>query len=121
LSPRRRQKATADADFLGEPRRPLAECARGQAVNFYYCFEETGERVEAVVADVGNIPWGESHPYVLRRGAREGTVLSDEIDKTLHVSPLIGMEQTYAYCAGDPGAPYFPHPEGSRPKGFLSP
>ncbi len=200
------------ADYMGDPRRPLAECARDTVeasggrrpagpvrmlanlrylghvfnpVSFYYCFDDTGEQVEAVVADVNNIPWGERHPYVLERGARKGAVLTDELDKTLHVSPLMGMDQTYAFRATEPGgslqvqiesrpkgsegkafdatlsmrrhelsgpllsrmlvrypamslqvvakiyaqslrlklkgARYFPHPEGRRPKGFLSP
>jgi DUF1365 family protein len=200
------------ADFMGDPRRPLAECARdaveeqtgtrpagpvrmlanlralGHVFNpicFYYCFDAAGEQVEAVVADVNNIPWGERHPYVLARGGRQGTVLAQELDKALHVSPLMAMDQTYAFRAGEPGerlsvqiesrpndgagkafdatlsmrrrelsgplltrmllrypamslqvvakiyaqtlrlklrgAPYFPHPEGKRPKGFLSP
>jgi uncharacterized protein len=205
------------ADFIGDPRLPLAECALDAVeaetgdrpagpvrlltglrylghsfnpVSFYYCFGRDGEQVEAVLADVENIPWGERHPYVLARGASEGTVLSDEMDKTLHVSPLMGMDQTYSFRAGEPGerlavhiesrpragdrrggegksfdatlslrrrqlsrarlagllarypamslqvvariyvqslrlklkgARYFPHPEGSRPKGFISP
>jgi DUF1365 family protein len=161
-------------------------------VSFYYCFDAAGERVEAVVAEVENIPWGERQAYVLARGEREGNVLRDELDKTLHVSPLMGMDQTYAFSATEPGdrlsvhiesrpdggagggpdgagrsfdatlslrrrelsrglmagllarypamslqvvakiyaqslrlklkgARYFPHPEGSRPKGFISP
>jgi uncharacterized protein len=200
------------ADFTGDPHSPLAECALDAVeaetggrpagpvrlltglrylghsfnpVSFYYCFDAAGERVEAVLADVENIPWGERHPYVLARGEREGTVLSDELDKTLHVSPLMGMDQTYSFRAGEPGerlavhiesrprggegksfdatlslrrrelgrarllgllarypamslqvvgkiyaqslrlklkgARYFPHPEGRRPKGFISP
>lgn len=207
------------ADFMGDPRRPLDACARDAVeaetgarpmgpvrlltglrylghsfnpVSFYYCFDKPGERVEAVLADVENIPWGERHAYVLSRGAREGPVLSDELDKAMHVSPLMGMDQTYAFRASEPserlavhiesrprggdtgasatpaksfdatlslrrrelsrarlaglllrypamslqvvakiyaqslrlklkGARYFPHPEGSRPKGFLSP
>jgi len=83
-------------------------------VSFYYCFDSAGEQVEAVVADVANIPWGESHAYVLARGEREGPVLSDELDKALHVSPLMGMEQTYAFRAGEPGARLAVHIE-SRP------
>ena len=59
-------------------------------VSFYYCFDSAGERVEAVVADVENIPWGERHPYVLARGERRGTVLSDELDKTLPRLPADG-------------------------------
>jgi uncharacterized protein len=201
------------ADFMGDPRRPLEECARDAVeaetgdrpagpvrllaglrylghsfnpVSFYYCFDSAGKRVEAVVADVENIPWGEHRAYVLARGESEGPVLSDELDKTLHVSPLMGMDQTYAFRASEPGerlavhiesrpeakqggksfdatlslrrrelsrpllsgllarypamslqvvakiyaqslrlklkgARYFPHPEGRRPKGFVSP
>jgi DUF1365 family protein len=83
-------------------------------VSFYYCFDSAGERVEAVVADVENIPWGEHHPYVLARGEREGPVLSDELDKALHVSPLMGMDQTYGFRAGEPGERLAVHIE-SRP------
>jgi uncharacterized protein len=129
------------SDYMGDPARPLAECARdaveaatgsrpagpvrllanlrylGHVFNpvcFYYCFEQGGERVDAVVADVNNIPWGERHPYVLARGSRRGTVLSDELDKDLHVSPLMGMDQTYAFRAGEPGDSLSVHIE-SRP------
>jgi len=128
-------------DFMGDPARPLAECARDAVeaetgerpagpvrllaglrylghsfnpVSFYYCFDSAGKQVEAVVADVENIPWGESHAYVLARGASEGPVLSDELDKALHVSPLMGMEQTYAFRAGEPGERLAVHIE-SRP------
>jgi len=128
-------------DFMGDPARPLAECARDAVeaatgarpagpvrllaglrylghcfnpVSFYYCFDSGGERVEAVVADVENIPWGERHPYVLARGEREGPVLSDELDKALHVSPLMGMDRTYAFRASEPGARLAVHIE-SRP------
>jgi DUF1365 family protein len=117
-------------DYMGDPGRPLAECAREAVlaatgrrlrgpvrlltglrylghsfnpVSFYYCFDPAGERVEAVVADVTNIPWGEAHPYVLVRGGREGKVLAGELDKVLHVSPLMGMDQTYAFRATEPG------------------
>ena len=201
------------ADYMGDPGRPLDECARDAVeaetgarpagpvrlltglrylghcfnpVSFYYCFDSAGERVEAVVADVENIPWGERRAYVLARGKREGPVLSDELDKALHVSPLMGMDQTYAFRATEPGprlsvqiesrprggeggrsfdatlslrrrelsrqlltgllarypamslqvvakiyaqslrlklkgARYFPHPDGKKPKGFVSP
>lgn len=129
------------ADFIGDPARPLAECARDAVetetgerpdgpvrllanlrnlghvfnpVSFYYCFDASGERVEAVVADVNNIPWGEGHPYVLARGSREGTVLRDELDKQLHVSPLMGMDQRYAFAASEPGAELLVHIESRQ-------
>jgi DUF1365 family protein len=128
-------------DFMGDPALPLAEFARDAVaaetgnrpagpvrllaglryfghsfnpVSFYYCFGG-GERVEAVVADVQNIPWGERHAYVLARGDQEGPVLADEIDKALHVSPLMGMDQTYAFRAGEPGPRLAVHIE-SRPR-----
>lgn len=84
-------------------------------VSFYYCFDPTGRRVEAVVAEVENIPWGERHAYVLERGDREGTVLADELEKTHHVSPLMGMDQTYSFRAGTPGERLQIHIE-SRPR-----
>ncbi len=68
-----------------------------------------------MVADVENIPWGERHAYVLARGEREGPVLSDELDKALHVSPLMGMDQTYAFRADEPGERLAVHIE-SRPR-----
>lgn len=129
-------------DFMGDPAQPLDECARDAVltatgarptgpvrlltglrylghsfnpVSFYYCFDAAGTRVEAVVADVQNIPWGERHPYVLARGERRGTVLSDELDKTFHVSPLMGMDQTYAFRATEPGDRLAVHIE-SRPR-----
>lgn len=130
-------------DFMGDPARPLDECAReaveeatGESpsgpvrllaglrcfghsfnpVSFYYCFASGGERVEAVVADVQNIPWRERHPYVLARGERRGAVLGDELEKAFHVSPLMAMDQTYAFRASEPGERLAVHIE-SRPRG----
>ncbi len=130
------------ADYLGDATRPLDECVREAVtgagaprptgpirlltglrylghsfnpVSFYYCFDPTGRRVEAVVAEVENIPWGERHAYVLQRGDREGTVLADELEKTHHVSPLMGMDQTYSFRAGTPGERLQIHIE-SRPR-----
>lgn len=130
-------------DFIGDPARPLDGCVRDEVaavtghrpagpvrllaglryfghsfnpVSFYYCFDEGDERVDAVVADVRNIPWGEGHPYVLARGERRGTVLGDELEKTFHVSPLMGMDQTYAFRATEPGDRLVAHIE-SRPRG----
>ena len=40
-----------------------------------------GERVEAVVADVENIPWGERHPYVLARGEQRGPGAERRVSK----------------------------------------
>jgi uncharacterized protein len=132
------------ADFMGEPARSLAACARDvverktgrrprgpvrllanlrylghifNPVAFYYCFDPAGKRVEAIVADVNNIPWGERHPYVLAPSVRQGAVLADELDKALHVSPLMGMDQTYAFRASDPGSTLSVHIESRQVRG----
>ena len=116
-------------DYMGDPERPLAECARDEVeaatgsrpagpvrllanlrylghvfnpVSFYYCFDRSDERVEAVVADVNSIPWGERHAYVLARGESDAPVLRDELAKEMHVSPLMGMDHTYAFRASEP-------------------
>jgi DUF1365 family protein len=143
FSARRRALARySREDFMGDRARPLDECAREAVtaatgvrptgpvrllaglryfghsfnpVSLYYCFDPGGKRVEAVVADVQNIPWGERHPYVLARGERRGSVLSEELEKTFHVSPLMGMDQTYAFRAGEPGERLAVHIE-SRPR-----
>ncbi len=64
-------------------------------VSFYYCLDGVGERVEAVVAEVTNTPWGERHAYVI-----EGE--SGEVTKALHVSPFMGMDHRYVMHAWTP-------------------
>jgi DUF1365 family protein len=129
------------ADFFGDPARPLDACVRDAVaaetgerpagpvrllaglrylghsfnpVSFYYCFD-SGERVQAVLAEVQNIPWKERHAYVLQRGERVGPVLSQQIEKRFHVSPLMGMDQTYGFSASEPGETLAVHIE-SRPR-----
>ncbi len=73
-------------------------------VSFYYCFgAEDPDRLEAIVAEVTNTPWGERHAYVLSRGAGEENVLKGGFDKALHVSPFMGMDQRYSWRAPAPG------------------
>ncbi|HET8952976.1 MAG TPA: DUF1365 domain-containing protein [Solirubrobacteraceae bacterium] len=114
------------SDHIGDPERPLAEVVReiagpgaprgpvrlltnlrtlGHCFNpvcFYYLFEEDGETVGAVVAEVTNTPWGDRHAYVLSRedGHR---VLAADMDKRMHVSPFMGMDQRYTLRAAEPG------------------
>ncbi len=77
-------------------------------VSFYYCFDEDGERLESVVAEVTNTPWGERHAYVL--GGDHG----GGFDKVLHVSPFMGMDQRYEWRAPAPGATLSVHIESSE-------
>jgi|1186.fasta_scaffold154233_2 DUF1365 family protein len=118
------------ADYHGDPVVPLADAVRAlvarrtgtdpggpvrlltqprtlghcfNPVSFYYCFAPGGERLEAVVAEVTNTPWGERHAYVLPRGG-DGPVLDGGVDKALHVSPFMAMDQRYTWRATRPGS-----------------
>ena len=85
-------------------------------VSFYYCFDEAGERLEPVVAEVTNTPWGERHAYVVgreRRGDRAGAHAASS-EKVLHVSPFMGMDQRYEWRATTPGATLSVHIESHR-------
>ena len=128
-------------DYLGDPQVPLHEAVRGEVerqigsapggpvrllthlrtfghcfnpVSFYYCFAEDGRELEAILAEVTNTPWGESHSYVLRRSASGGDVLRGGFEKALHVSPFMGMEQRYAWRAPAPGPTASVHIESTE-------
>ena len=109
-------------DHLGEPRLPLDEAVRTlveertgrrpagpirllthlryfgyvfNPVSFYYCHDERGERVESVVAEVNNTPWGERHCYVIQP--------TDSTPKAMHVSPFMPMDLDYRWRLSPPG------------------
>jgi DUF1365 family protein len=133
------------SDYLGDPTIPLADAVRAlveertgvrpdgpirllthlryfgksfNPVSFYYCFDEHGEQVKAVVADVTNTPWGESHPYVMavNHAADHGTatVMQGQFAKQLHVSPLMGMDQVYDWRLTEPSEQLLVHIESHR-------
>jgi len=120
------------ADHLGDPSRPLAECVRElvasrtgrrpagrifllshlayfghsfNPVSIYYCMDEAGEEMEAVVLEVNNTPWGEQHCYVLAgdslRPAAGGRRAG--FDKAFHVSPFLPMDMRYQCYFSRPG------------------
>ena len=126
------------SDYLGDPAVPLAEAVRtlvaerlGDApqgpirllthlrtfghcfnpVSFYYCFAPDGERLEAIVAEVTNTPWGERHAYVLEAGE---PIPQGGFDKALHVSPFMPMDQRYTWRAPAPGETLSVQIESSR-------
>ena len=52
-------------------------------VSFYYCFDAQDQRVEWIVAEVTNTPWGESHCYLLDGDGRvDGR---PDLEKAFHV------------------------------------
>ena len=72
-------------------------------VVFYWCFAPDGERVEAVVAEVTNTPWGERHAYVVAGEGNAEHVLESRHEKAMHVSPFMPMEMTYHWRIATPG------------------
>ncbi len=70
-------------------------------VSFYYCFG-VDERLEAIVAEVTNTPWGERHAYVLKNRADEAVVHGRSV-KRMRVSPFMAMDQQYVWRAAVPG------------------
>jgi DUF1365 family protein len=83
-------------------------------VNFYYCLDGDGERLQAVLAEVTNTPWGERQVYVLGGGSRSPAVLQAEFAKALHVSPFMAMDHRYVVRAAEPGARLSVHIESRR-------
>jgi DUF1365 family protein len=77
-------------------------------VSFYYCFDQPAARLEAVVAEVTNTPWGERHAYVL---PADGGRVEAGFDKALHVSPFMGMDHHYLARATAPGETLSVHVE----------
>jgi len=80
-------------------------------VTLYYCFDATGERVEKVLAEVTNTPWGERHVYTLDS-------LDSVMRKRLHVSPFLGMDAEYRIRMTPPGERLRVHME-SRSDGAV--
>jgi uncharacterized protein len=129
---RRRPASFRRRDHFGDPARPLADCVRElveretgvrpagpvrllthlryfgyvfNPVSFFYCYSTGGERLEAVVAEVNNTPWGERHCYVLPVAGGEGAngVLR-LTPKRMHVSPFMPMGLDYEWRLAVPAA-----------------
>ena len=128
------------SDYLGDPDTDLAAAVRDEVeaqtgarpagpvrlltnlrsfghcfnpVSFYYCFDEAGERPQAVLAHVTNTPWGERHAYVLGQNG-DGCVLRGRSEKVLHVSPFMGMDHEYDWRVAHPGERLSIHIESHR-------
>lgn len=71
-------------------------------VSFYYCFDATDTRVETIVAEVTNTPWGERHAYVLPVEHGPDGPLGMQLRKRFHVSPFLPMDQEYDWWFSPP-------------------
>lgn len=74
-------------------------------LSIYYCYDASDSRVETVVAEVSNTPWGEKHCYVLSDQMNSGDENAKRFhcDKEMHVSPFIGMDVEYDWVVTTPG------------------
>ena len=116
------------SDFLGDPSRPLVDCVREAVfqktdrilngpirllthvryfgfvfnpVSVYYCYDESGQNVEAIVAEVTNTPWREKHCYVIPAQGNQKTTRF-ECAKQFHVSPFMPMDLMYRWRVSHP-------------------
>lgn len=88
-------------------------------VSFYFCYDSSGQSVEAVVAEVNNTPWGERHCYVIDArqdfGAEDSAagpgdptrtdtsrLIRAQHRKEFHVSPFMPMDFTYHWRITSP-------------------
>jgi DUF1365 family protein len=117
------------ADYLGKPEVPLDAAVRDlveertgarpagpirllthlryfgycmNPVSFYYCFNEAGNQLETIVAEITNTPWKERHQYVLAVRDRGARLARFEFDKGFHVSPFMPMDMRYQWCFSAP-------------------
>lgn len=76
-------------------------------VSFYYCLGPSDETV-AVLAEVHNTPWGETHLYALDYQDHRAR---SEFEKEFHVSPFMPMDHEYRWRFSEPGAKLAVHME----------
>jgi DUF1365 family protein len=119
-------------DFLGDPELPLDTAVRDllqerlgrrppgpirllahlryfghifNPVAFYYIFDSSDSRVESIVANITNTPWGERFSYVLDEARNIGVEEEKHFHfaKIFHVSPFLGMDMEYDWRFSRPG------------------
>ncbi len=75
-------------------------------VSFYYGFQNDGETLDWILAEITNTPWGERHAYLLTADQAEphGRALHWRFEKQFHVSPFIAMDRRYHWAFTPPGA-----------------
>lgn len=111
-------------DHLGDPRVPLHESVRDfvtqsgrprpegairllthlryfgfvmNPVSFYFCFDQQNEKLQTIVAEVNNTPWGERHIYVIGQEQFDNPLEKQFTNKEFHVSPFLPMEMQYLW------------------------
>jgi len=75
-------------------------------VSFYYCFDDSDQKVEAIMAEVTNTPWKERYAYIIEERTENNNKpgLTASPKKQLHVSPFWGMDHDYEWFFSQPEA-----------------
>jgi len=66
--------------------------------SFYYCYDLADTRVDTIVVEIHNTPWGERHCYVLGTEQDEHPIEDwrrHRFAKAFHVSPFIDIDINY--------------------------
>jgi DUF1365 family protein len=74
--------------------------------SFYYVYDSADSRVDTIVVEIHNTPWGERHCYVLGGGQNEHPMKNwrrHRFAKAFHVSPFIDMDIHYDWRFRVPG------------------
>lgn len=74
--------------------------------SFYYCYDQAGERVDAIVVQIHNTPWGEEYCYVLDEAHNQHPTPGFkrfQHPKAFHVSPFMPMDIWYDWRFREPG------------------
>lgn len=131
-------------DHLGDPRVPLQQAVRDlvedrlqkrpkgsirllthlryfgycfNPVSFYYCYDESDEEVETIVAEIHNTPWGEEYCYVLGEDLNEHPMRGwkrYQFNKNFHISPFMDMDIWYDWRFRKPGKSLTVHMNNSE-------
>ena len=79
-------------------------------VSFFFCYSPDG-KLESMVAEVTNTPWGETHCYhVDLSQATKGL----KTEKEFHVSPFLPMDTSYRWALREPGEKFDIHIDNFR-------
>lgn len=72
-------------------------------ISCYYCFDANDRRLDALLIEVTNTPWGQRTHYVLDlRNVAPGSAI--DFDKSMHVSPFMPMNMKYRWKGDVPDA-----------------
>ena len=89
-------------------------------LSVFFCFNDVGEGLHSVVAEVTNTPWKERHCYVLpvlpkfddsNVSVTEPLKYTFHFGKDFHVSPFMTMDYEYRWSLSGPGKQLILHAE----------